>query len=69
MSKFTIKIHRFKDTGKFYDDFDQEVEIEDGSLDPTSAILDELRTLCRASEFFWLVTGEGMPYEVPRLLI
>jgi hypothetical protein len=61
-----IKIMRFKDSGKYYDEMYVQV-----TSDEYYAAIDEIRELRSRADtsLIWMVTGEGMPFEVPALIV
>lgn len=65
--QYKIEVHRFKDTGKYYETLTLEVEATNDN--DALRLVREERNRREGSGMYWLVTGVGLQYEVPRLLI
>lgn len=65
--KHKVKIIRFKETGKYYDELDYETD-----TDYYWDIITELREIFltdNPNNFIHLMTGEGTEYGVPRIIL
>lgn len=67
VAKLRIEIMRFKPSGKWYETFVHEVINKE-----SYAIISEIEAYKQEKEpeieWIWLITGKGMPFEVPHLV-
>lgn len=62
-----VEIKQFKPSGKYYTTV--EIEVEGGTFEDIITELRRKHADSLSPEFTWLVTGKGMPHEVPHLII
>lgn len=63
-----IEVERFRRQGKYYDTIEVEVPRLTADWD-VHILLESERRNRKDYEFFWLMTGKVLKYEVPRLIV
>lgn len=62
-----LEVHRFKDTGKWYETIEVEVPNVVQDFEAHLALAEIRRR--RGDDMIWLMTGKGTGREVPRLIL